>query len=90
MRLALERLDAAIDPQILVAIRRDVRRAAECGEAQAYWRDRETCLAERPADQPARDTPRYGSLRIRAFSASNSASVRTPDALSSPTRRSRS
>src|SRR5467141_143595 len=81
MRPALQRIDAAVGADVMFPTERDVAGTSDGGQPQADRRDLEAGGAQ-GAERHSHG-PGYGRLRIRAFSSWNSASVSTPDRLSS-------
>src|SRR5437879_6126401 len=81
MRPELQRIDAAVGADVVFPTERDVARTSDGGQPQADRRDLEAGGAHGAEPNPRGSG--YGRLRIRAFSSSNSASVSTPERLSS-------
>src|SRR5256714_7906490 len=81
VRSALQRVDAPVRADVMFPTERDVAGTSDGGQPQADRRDLGPSGAEGPKGHPR--SVGYGCFRIRAFSSSNSASVSTPDCLSS-------
>ncbi len=81
MRPAFQRLDAAVVAEVVFPTERDVSGTSDSGQPEPDRRDLERGGAEKAKRYPGGSG--YGCFRIRAFSSSNSASVSTPDCLSS-------
>src|SRR2546423_15051869 len=81
VRPALQRVDAPVRADVRFPPERDVAGTSDGGQPEPDRRDLEPSGAEGAKRHPR--SAGYGCFRIRAFSSSNSASLSTPDCLSS-------